>query len=1287
MQKIISKFGLKVNLTTAVAGIVVLSGLIFILPRALNVSHADVCQGAPDNVDFNHFPITYTGEPCKDFPTVTIRNVNGQYPQSGSELSQGITASAGDTMYVRLWVHNGAVTGGETANNVNINVSVPTSGTDHIISATISADNDHGRGASGAETIHTNPGETLEVVPGSVEVFDDQGNPLGQPSGFSFNGTSFHFDHQDACFEFAKFIRFQVRVVAAPVQNSQVICAPSNQTVPVGQTVSFTATGSRVNGFDWLVTGGNPSHGSSQSDPGNFSTSFASPGNYQVAVTDGFTNSLCNVTVSQPVAPAPVICSPANQTIQIGQTVTFTASGGKVNGFDWLASEGNPSHGSLQSSPATFSTSFSTSGNHQVAITDGSTTALCNVTVSAAPSVPVACAPLNQTALVGQIVSFTASGGNTNGFDWLVTGGNPSSGSLQGSPKTFSTSFSSPGVYHAAVTDGSTTSLCNVTVQLPATPTLICSPLNQSVLVGQAATFTATGGAGGYNWLASNGTPSTGNANTFTTSFASAGNYQVALTDGKTSTLCNVTVTAQVVPNVICSPLNQSANANQTVFFSATGGDNTNFVWSAPGAAQSSGSGVNFNTSFATSGNKVVTVTSAGKTANCNVNIVVPQPPQLICSPTNQTVDPNQPVFLTATGGNGVYSWQTSGGNPATGSGITFSTAFNTSGSKQVTVTSNGQNATCNVTVNNTQPQPKSYTLSAANFCVGQQPRYTITGTANLIGENINWSSTGPGAANGASVVAVLGSDGSGLAFWSDLGSVWTSSQIGTWAKTATIAGITKTITFNVIDCNPVVPPVQVICSPLNQTAQVGQIVYFTATGGNNSYTWSAPLANQTSGNGQSFSTSFAASGSKLVTVTSGNQTSNCNVQVQAQQNNPVICAPGNQTVNVNQPATFVASGGNGAYTWSASNSNNTSGSGNTFTTSYQNSGSYTVTVNSNGQSSACNVQINTVVQPQVFCSPPNQTANIGQTVWFNASGGNGSYSWSIPGANQSQASGSSMNTTFSGSGTFVATVTSGSQTATCQVQIISTAPSQVICSPAFQSVNVGQTVWFTAIGGNNTYSWSAPGANQSFGNGQSFSPTYATAGNYSATVNSGGQTAACSVYVQGQVLSGNVALTFSKRAINETKNSDATLVDASKEDYITYTLVVSNSGNSAATNFVISDDLSGVLPYADMVDNGGGTLNGNVISYPAISVPANGSVSKSFRVRVKFFLADNLSYTMTNTYGNTVVIHINTPQIITDFVAPKTGADTGAFMFAGVLTAAFALYRKKRFLKDLILN
>lgn len=174
------------------------------------------------------------------------------------------------------------------------------------------------------------------------------------------------------------------------------------------------------------------------------------------------------------------------------------------------------------------------------------------------------------------------------------------------------------------------------------------------------------------------------------------------------------------------------------------------------------------------------------------------------------------------------------------------------------------------------------------------------------------------------------------------------------------------------------------------------------------------------------------------------------------------------------------------------------------------------------------------------------------------------------------------------------------------------------------------------------------------------------------------------SVTAQAQ---GQTNLVFSKKAFNDTKNVDATTTPASREDFITYTLTVTNTGNLPANNFVITDDLSGVLPFADMVDAGGGTVTNNVITYPAVTVPAGGSVSKSFKVRVKFSLADNLTFTMVNTYGNTVEVKINTPRPTPPIETPTTGAATNAIAFGGVSVASFGTFLKRKELWKLIFS
>jgi uncharacterized repeat protein (TIGR01451 family)/fimbrial isopeptide formation D2 family protein len=166
-----------------------------------------------------------------------------------------------------------------------------------------------------------------------------------------------------------------------------------------------------------------------------------------------------------------------------------------------------------------------------------------------------------------------------------------------------------------------------------------------------------------------------------------------------------------------------------------------------------------------------------------------------------------------------------------------------------------------------------------------------------------------------------------------------------------------------------------------------------------------------------------------------------------------------------------------------------------------------------------------------------------------------------------------------------------------------------------------------------------------------------------------------------------NSNVVLSKSAFNDTKNVDATSVPADKEDFITYTLTATNNGNGAANSFVFSDDLSNVLNYSSIVNLDGGTMNGQTITWPDVSIAANSSVQESFEVRVNYTLpASYNNLQLVNTFGNTVTIQINNPTVIIPVItAPKTGpAEETAYSlgFASLLTLGFYIARKKLFRK-----
>ncbi|QQS23304.1 DUF11 domain-containing protein [bacterium] len=166
-------------------------------------------------------------------------------------------------------------------------------------------------------------------------------------------------------------------------------------------------------------------------------------------------------------------------------------------------------------------------------------------------------------------------------------------------------------------------------------------------------------------------------------------------------------------------------------------------------------------------------------------------------------------------------------------------------------------------------------------------------------------------------------------------------------------------------------------------------------------------------------------------------------------------------------------------------------------------------------------------------------------------------------------------------------------------------------------------------------------------------------------------------------VTPGTPNIVQAKTAFNNTKNADAVSVKAERGNTITFTLKTTNSGTADSVNYIITDDLSGVLPLADLVDLGGATLEGNILTFPAVTIKPGETITKTFQVKVKSSLAANLSFQIKNTYGNTVVIDIPGQQV---FQAPTTGVvGLSAFAFAGLMTAGFAAVRRRKDIMNFI--
>lgn len=176
--------------------------------------------------------------------------------------------------------------------------------------------------------------------------------------------------------------------------------------------------------------------------------------------------------------------------------------------------------------------------------------------------------------------------------------------------------------------------------------------------------------------------------------------------------------------------------------------------------------------------------------------------------------------------------------------------------------------------------------------------------------------------------------------------------------------------------------------------------------------------------------------------------------------------------------------------------------------------------------------------------------------------------------------------------------------------------------------------------------------------------------------------------------------LELSKTASNTTQGlPDANNTTAKAGDTLSYSLVVKNDGKVAVPKFVIQENMSDVLDYADIVDLHGATLDNDtkVVSWGAQTIPAHATVTEHLTVKIKnpipqtpVSVSDPGHYDlkMTNVYGNTVTINLppsavqTTEQIVQSL--PNTGPGTslligfGVSLFVGYFFARARLLAKE---------
>ena len=432
-----------------------------------------------------------------------------------------------------------------------------------------------------------------------------------------------------------------------------------------------------------------------------------------------------NASGFAPDCTVPTVTSTTSGSVCGAGTVTLTAasSGGTLNWY--TASTGGTS---LQAG-GTYAPSVSSTTTYYVEAADGACVSARTAVIATVNAIPTASATATNVLCYGNStgsVAVTGAGG-TPGY--VVTGD--------------ATSALSAGTYSYTVTDANgCAATASATVTQPAAPLTIasitpsdisCNPANGGNHGDGSIATSVTGGTGAYAYTWTGGAGGAGGTNP--TGLITA-TYSLTVTDDNgCSTSASATVGQPSVVSVTgITPANVSCNASNggnhndgSIATTVTGGSGSyTYLWN-------NGLTVQNPTGLGTGAYSVTITDGKGCTATAGATVGQPgaisvtavTPSNVSCNAANGGSHNDGSISVSATGGNGAYSYSWS-------NGLTFAT--NTLGSLgtgtySVTVTdASGCSATGAATID--QPSTLIATASAGSInCNGNATTLTVTGS------------------------------------------------------------------------------------------------------------------------------------------------------------------------------------------------------------------------------------------------------------------------------------------------------------------------------------------------------------------------------------------------------------------------------------------------------------------------------------------------------------------------------------------------------------------------------
>lgn len=633
---------------------------------------------------------------------------------------------------------------------------------------------------------------------------------------------------------------------------------PANPSVPLGQSVQFTATGTYSDGgtqnLSATATWSSSATGVATVSSSGLATSRAA-GSATITATFGGISGQTTLTVS-PAALVSLSITPTTASIPLGAGQQFAASGtftdGSVqnvtNTSTWVSSA--PQVATINSSG--FATSIGTGSSSILASSGSISSNNASLTVLPAALQSITLTPANPSIALGTTQQFTATGTYSDGSTQDLT----STATWRSSATSVATISSAglaasvnTGATTISATSGAITGLTTLTVSPAQLVSIAITPAIPSIPLGTTQQFAATGTftdrttqdlTATVHWSSSNASVATISNSSGTYGLATSlatGSTNITASSGSVSGSTALTVTPAILISIDVTPSNASIALGSTQQYTATGtySDSSTQILTSTVTWNSSATSVATidNTGMAQTvapGSTSISASFGGITGSTNLTVTSTVLVSIAVSPSAPSIPLGTTQQFTA---RGTYNdgstqdlsttvrWTSSDGTVATvsNSGGTIGLATSLAvGYTTITATLGTVSGTSTLSI--TPAQLVSMTVSPTNptIALGQSQQFSTTGTytdrtTKDLTTNATWTSSS------ATVAVISNSTGSqGLA---------TSSGVGSTTITATMGSISASTTLTV----GAAQLVSIAVTPANASIALGTGQQYTATG------------------------------------------------------------------------------------------------------------------------------------------------------------------------------------------------------------------------------------------------------------------------------------------------------------------------------------------------------------------------------------------------------------------------------------------------------------------------